>query len=211
MATTERPTGPVRAGSRRRYEERRDAVIDAAAGVFARQGYDATTIDDLVAATGLQRGGLYHYIGGKQDLLIAIHERFLTPLLETAREIATQDLEPEQALRALAHALIENIHRYRDQVTVFFHEWRTIEGDERWSELRRERREFETIIGDVLARGREAGDFEFADGRIALLGFLGMINYAPQWYVPSGRMSHEAIAEQFCDIFLRGIAAQPKR
>jgi TetR/AcrR family transcriptional regulator, cholesterol catabolism regulator len=199
-------TGPVREGSRRRYEERRDAVIDAAAHVFAKQGYDATTIDDLVAATGLQRGGLYHYIGGKQDLLIAIHERFLTPLLEQARAIAAQDLEPEPALRALAYALMDNIHHYRDQVTVFFHEWRTIEGDERWSQVRRERREFETIIADVLEQGRAAGVFRFADGRIALLGFLGMINYAPQWYEPRGRVKHEAIAEQFCDIFLRGIA-----
>jgi AcrR family transcriptional regulator len=203
MATT----GPVREGSRRRYEERRDQVIDAAAHVFAKQGYDATTIDDLVTATGLQRGGLYHYIGGKQDLLIAIHERFLAPLLEQARAIAAQDLEPEPALRALAHALMENIHRYRDQVTVFFHEWRTIEGDERWTDIRRERREFETIIGDVLERGRAAGHFEFADGRIALLGFLGMINYTPQWYEQAGRVRHTAIADQFCDIFLRGIAA----
>ena len=170
-------------------------------------GYDATTIDDLVAATGLQRGGLYHYIGGKQDLLIAIHERFLAPLLEQAREIARQDLEPEAALRALAHALIENIHRYRDQVTVFFHEWRTIEGDERWTQVRQERREFELIIADVLERGRAEGRFHFGDTRIALLGFLGMFNYMPQWYEPRGRMSHEAIAEQFCDIFLRGIAA----
>jgi len=101
---------------------------------------------------------------------------------------------------------MDNIHHYRDQVTVFFHEWRTIEGDERWSQVRRERREFETIIADVLERGRAAGRFRFADGRIALLGFLGMINYAPQWYEPRGRMSHLAIAEQFCDIFLRGIA-----
>jgi TetR/AcrR family transcriptional regulator, cholesterol catabolism regulator len=207
MATAERPAGPVRAGSRRRYEERRDTVIDAAARVFAAQGYDATTIDDLVAATGLQRGGLYHYIGGKQDLLIAIHERFLTPLLEQAREIAAQHLEPETALRALAQALIENIHRYRDQVTVFFHEWRTIEGDERWTQIRRERREFELMIEEVLERGRAEGRFRFSDTRIALLGFLGMFNYMPQWYEPHGRMSHHAIAEQFCDIFLRGIAA----
>jgi AcrR family transcriptional regulator len=200
-------TGPVREGSRRRYEERRDAVIDAAAHVFAKQGYDATTIDDLVTATGLQRGGLYHYIGGKQDLLIAIHERFLTPLLDQARAIAAQDLEPEQALRALAHALMDNIHNYRDQVTVFLHEWRTIEGDERWTQIRAERREFEAIIRAVLERGREQGVFAFADGRIALLGFLGMINYTPQWYEPAGRMRHTAIADQFCDIFLRGIAA----
>jgi TetR/AcrR family transcriptional regulator, cholesterol catabolism regulator len=205
VATQERPHVPARPGSRRRYESRRDEVIDAAARVFAEQGYDATTIDDLVAATGLQRGGLYHYIGGKQDLLIAIHERFLQPLLAQAREIAAENLPPEPALRALAHALMDNIHRYRYQVTVFFHEWRTIEGDPRWTQIRQERREFESIIGDVLRRGEEAGEFRFADRRIALLGFLGMINYAPQWYEPNGRMSATAIADQFCDIFLAGI------
>ena len=63
----------------------------------------------------------------------------------------------------------------------------------------------------MLERGRAAGDFEFADRRIALLGFLGMINYAPQWYLPNGRVSHDQIAEQFCDIFLRGIATSARR
>ena len=198
---------PGRPRARARFDDRQGEIVDAAARAFAEHGYHATSIDDLVAATGLQRGGLYHYIGGKQDLLIAIHERFLQPLLAQARAIAAEQLPPEAALRALAHALMENISRYRDQVTVFFHEWRTIEGDERWSQVRRERREFERIIADVLERGRAAGRFRFDDGRIALLGFLGMINYTPQWYEPRGRMSHEDIAEQFCDIFLRGIAA----
>jgi len=160
-----------------------------------------------VEATGLQRGGLYHYMGSKQDLLIAIHERFLHPLLAQARAIAAEDLAPEAALRALAHALMENIARYTDQVTVFFHEWRTIEGDPRWMTIRNERREFETLIGDVLARGAREGVFRFADLRISLLGFLGMINYTPQWFEPNGRVSAAAIADLFCDLFLDGIRA----
>jgi AcrR family transcriptional regulator len=205
-----RTTGgpPVRPRSRERYDERRQEVIDIAARVIAQRGYDATTIDDLVAATGLQRGGLYHYIGGKQDLLIAIHERFLHPLLAQARAIAAEQLPPEAALRGLAHALMENIARYTDQVTVFFHEWRTIEDDPRWAQILRERREFEDLIGDVLERGAREGVFRFSDRRISLLGFLGMINYTPQWYEPEGRKSASAIADVFCDLFLDGIRAR---
>jgi AcrR family transcriptional regulator len=198
---------PARPRARERYEGRRQEIIDIAARVFAERGYDATTIDDLVAATGLQRGGLYHYIGGKQDLLIRIHERFLHPLLDQARAIAAEDMPPDAALRALAHALMENIARYTDQVTVFLHEWRTIAGHPDWTQLRRERREFEAIIGDALERGRREGVFAFRDTRIALLGFLGMINYTPQWYEPGGRASSWQIAEDFSDIFLDGIRA----
>jgi TetR/AcrR family transcriptional regulator, cholesterol catabolism regulator len=64
---------------------RRREIVDVGAKAFAEHGFHATTIDQLVEATGLQRGGLYHYIDGKLDLLIAIHERFIEPLLEEAR------------------------------------------------------------------------------------------------------------------------------
>jgi TetR/AcrR family transcriptional regulator, cholesterol catabolism regulator len=199
------PNVPVIPARRERYEARRDEVIDVAARVFAERGYDATTIDDLTEATGLGRGGLYHYIGNKRDLLIQIHERFLNPLLEQAREIAGRGLDPEQELRSFAHALMDNIHRYRHQVTVFFHEWRAIEGDPRFEQVRQERREFESLIAAALERGRADGTFAFRDARIALLGFLGMINYTPQWYEPGGRMRADDIAEEFSDIFLGGI------
>ena len=191
---------------RERFDERRGEVIDAAARVFARRGYDATTIDDLVEATGLPRGSLYHYTTGKQDLLIQIHKRFIAPLLEQGRAIEARALPPADTLRAVAHALMENIAAYRDQVTVFFHEWRVIEGDPRWEEILEERRQFEAIIDRALERGMREGDFAAQDRRIARLGFLGMINYAPQWFEPDGRMSAAAIAQQFSDTYLGGLA-----
>ncbi len=198
-----RPTHPR---LRERFDERRDEVIDAAARVFAERGYDATTVDDLVEATGLPRGSLYHYTSGKEDLLIQLHRRFIRPLLEKAREIDGQDLTPEATLRALAHALLRNIAEYREEVTVFFHEWRMIEGHPSWHEIREERREFEAIIDRALERGMKEKRFVDQDRRIALLGFLGMINYAPQWYEPEGRRSAADIAEQLSNTYLGGLA-----
>jgi AcrR family transcriptional regulator len=198
-----------RARSRQRYEERRAQVVDIAAHVFAVRGYHATTIDDLVEATGLQRGGLYHYITGKQDLLIAIHERLIDPLLENAREIAARGEPPDVELRMLAHALVQDIATYRDQVTVFLHEWRLIEDEPEWKNIRRARKEFEEIIGDCLRRGRETGTFRDLDEGTTLRGFLGMINYTYQWLNPQGRISPSEVAERFVDIFLHGILAKP--
>jgi AcrR family transcriptional regulator len=206
-AVTASKTPPTR--SRDRYEERRAQVVDIAAHVFAERGYHATTIDDLVEATGLQRGGLYHYITSKQGLLIAIHERFIEPLLENAREIAQRQEPPEVELRLLARALVQDIASYRDQVTVFLHEWRLIQNEPEWKNIREARKEFEDIVGSCLRTGKQMGTFRDVEEGSTLRAFLGMINYMYQWLNPRGPASPNDLADQFVDIFLHGILKQP--
>jgi TetR/AcrR family transcriptional regulator, cholesterol catabolism regulator len=205
-----RTTPAVRSGrprSRERWEERQREVIDVAAAVFAEQGYHATSIEDLVQATGLQRGGLYHYMAGKADLLIQIHQRFIEPLLAAAREIAAEDAPSDVVLRKLAGALMADIATYRPQVTVFLHEWRVIQAEPEWETIRTARKEFEGVIAGVLQRGVEEGLFRIADIPLAVLGFLGMFNYSYQWFDPAGRLSPQGVADYFCDIYLAGIRA----
>lgn len=195
--------------SSERYQRRSEEIVDLAAREFAKRGYHATSIDDLVEATGLQRGGLYYYIGGKRDLLIRIHARFIEPLLENAREIASRNERPEVELRLLSLALVQDIADYRDQVTVFLHEWRFIEDAQEWGGIRKARKEFEDIIAACLARGARDGTFRELDERSTVLGFLGMINYTYQWLNPAGPTPASDIAERFVDIFLHGILAKP--
>jgi TetR/AcrR family transcriptional regulator, cholesterol catabolism regulator len=192
--------------NRESYTKRRNEIIDAAAKVFAIRGFHETSIDDLVDATKLQRGGLYHYIGGKRELLLSIHERFIEPLLEVTRTILESNEAPDVKLREIAHVLMRTIDAYQPQVTVFLHEWRVIKDDPEWKGVRAARREFEQAIEQILADGRDAGAFEFGDARLATLGFLGMMNYTHQWFTPRGRVSSEELADAFTDFFLYGIS-----
>ncbi len=190
---------------RHRWTARRAEVVDTAAELFAAQGYSATSIDDLVKATGLQRGGLYHYMSSKKDLLIQIHERFIIPLLGDAKEIAAIDQPATDAIKQLARALMSDIDQYQAQVTVFLHEWKSVENDDAWTDIRAARKEFEDVVADVLRRGEKEGSFRIADVRLTLLAFLGMINYSYQWYSKSGSVSPYQIADLFSSIFLQGI------
>lgn len=196
---------PERPKSAARYDAKRREVIDVAARVFAEKGYHGTSIDDLVAATGLQRGGLYYYIDAKEDLLLAIHERFIEPLLAGARDIVAEDLPADETLRRLARALMQDIANYRDQVTVFLHEWRVLRDTPEWGRVHEARREFEAVIQTVLARGEREGLFAVPELRLTGYAFLGMFNYAYMWFDPQGARSPEEIAEQFVDIFLDGV------
>ena len=78
-ARTRADRRPDRPSSAARYDAKRQEVIDVAARVFAEKGYHATSIDDLVAATGLQRGSLYKAFGSKRSLFEKVLASALAP------------------------------------------------------------------------------------------------------------------------------------
>ena len=55
---------------------RRAELIDCAQGLFLTRGYERTTINDVISATGLSKGAFYHHFRSKEDLLEAIAARF---------------------------------------------------------------------------------------------------------------------------------------
>jgi AcrR family transcriptional regulator len=202
--------GP-RQQSRVRFERKRDEIVAAAARVFAERGFEATTVDDLVEATGLQRGGLYHYISNKTELLAEIHRRLIEPLLAEVERIEIEPHDPATTVRLIAHALAHNLRDYHNEVIVFLHEWRTVRDDAAWEDIRRARRDLEHVIERALRRGVMSGDFDIPEPRLAVLGMLGMFNHAHQWFNPDGRYTADELADRFADIFLRGVEARPSR
>jgi AcrR family transcriptional regulator len=206
-----RPSPPARPALRARYERRRREVIAAAAHLFAERGFQATSMSELTAATGLAAGGLYHYIDGKDDLLIAICDELLDPLLERAREIVAAPAQPAEQLRDLLHAWLEQIASHRDHMLVFAQERHVIEREPQWRRVRAQRKAFEQLLDDVLARGEADGSMRFDDRAFTLLTLLGMVNYTPQWLRPRGRLTPAQIADGYCDVILAAASTPPGR
>ncbi|HVD86241.1 MAG TPA: TetR/AcrR family transcriptional regulator [Solirubrobacterales bacterium] len=196
------PSPPTRPALRARYEARRREVVATAARLFAERGYAATSISELTEATGLAAGGLYHYIEGKDDLLIAICDELLEPLLARAREIVATEAPPLEQLRALVTAWVGHVVEHRHHMLVFTQERQAIEHERRWRRVRSQRKAFEKMLEEVFSRGEADGSMTFADRRLALLALLGMVNYTPQWVRPNGRLSPMEIAEGYCAMVL---------
>lgn len=196
-------TGRFESGGR--FEERRAALVRTAARLFAANGYHATSMAELSEAAGLQRGGIYHYIDSKADLLALIHESVIGPLDEEIHEIEDRKISAPEAVRALFHAFINSITSRNDEVRVFLHEWKAITHLPQWEQVRGQRRELEAVVERVLARGHDEGTLNVPDPRLSALGLLGMANYSYTWYDPAGRRTPEEIADRFADDFLRGV------
>jgi len=62
-------------------DERVDALLRAAMEEFLEKGYDGSSMDAVAARAGLTKGGLYHHFRSKEDLLIAVHDRLMEPIV----------------------------------------------------------------------------------------------------------------------------------
>ena len=101
-------------GRNRSFDERE--VIAQCAEAFLQTGYEGTSIDDLVNATGLHRGSLYKAFGSKRGIFLAALRQLVTTgpatdsaidlLLVALLELAPRDAEVREATAgALAHFL----------------------------------------------------------------------------------------------------------
>jgi TetR/AcrR family transcriptional regulator, cholesterol catabolism regulator len=188
-----------------RWESRREAIIDTSARLFAQQGYHATGIMDLCAANDLGKGALYHYIGSKEELLAAIHDRVMDEVMVGATRAGEAGGSPSQQLVLLGSELLDVIHRYPDHVWVFLHEFPALTGA-RAERFRSRRREYEGCVERVLRAGIESGEFRNVDPWLTARAWFGMHNYTYLWLKPGGRLNARAVAQPFADIFMRGIA-----
>ena len=57
----------------RSYQRKRAALLSAAAKVFREKGYRGATLNDIAAELGTERGSLYYYVSGKDDLVFQAH------------------------------------------------------------------------------------------------------------------------------------------
>ena len=187
-------------------ELRQQAIIDTSAKVFARSGYHATGITELCTANDLGKGALYHYIGSKEELLAAIHDRVMDEVMVGADRVAAAGGTPSQQLTMLGDELLDVIHRYPDHVWVFLHEFPALTG-ERAERFQGRRREYERRVEAVFAAGVASGEFRALDPRLTSLAWLGMHNYTYLWLKPGGPLSARDVAQPFADIFLRGVIA----
>jgi AcrR family transcriptional regulator len=193
---------PLRPALRAKYDRRQQEVVAVAARVFAEQGFHATSMQDLVSATGLTAGGLYHYIGSKDQLLVRICDQLMEPLLARVRTIVASGEEPDVQLREIVREWMVHVERNRDHMLVFQQERHVLERGAQWRRVRRQRKTFEELVASVLARGAESGLFRFDDRDLALRALLGMVNHTAQWFRPRGRLSAEQIADGYVDLLL---------
>ena len=115
---------------RQRTEVRKQQIARIAARLFAANGYHSTGMSELSEAVGLGKGALYYHIGSKEELLYEISAEHVQQMVAYGEAlVAREDLSAPEKVRSLSRTLLRTISENLPEVTVFFHEIRTLGGE----------------------------------------------------------------------------------
>lgn len=183
----------------------RDRVLDAAVDLFAEQGYDGTSVSQVLARAGVAKGGFYHHFASKEELLYEVYGDLIERQLAAMTEILRRGLPPAETLRLLIDDLVVTTAASARPALVF---WREISrlGDERTAQYRRQRRRYHDAVRKLVRDGQASGDFAAVASADTITNTIfGFVNELPVWFKPGGRSKPAQLAEELADVVLTGL------
>jgi AcrR family transcriptional regulator len=186
----------------------RDRILSAAIDLFATQGYDATSVAQVIERAGLTKGGFYHHFASKDALLYEVYGDLITRQLEHMDAILARRLPAAETLRALIVDLVESTAASAQQALVFWRESHRL-GDEHTTAYRTARRRYHDAVRKVIRTGQTTGEFAHtASADTVTFTIFGVINELPLWFRPSGRKRPTQIATEIADFVLAGLESR---
>lgn len=181
-------------------------ILEASVKLFKTKGYMKTSIDDISQAVGLTKGGVYHHIDKKEDLLAEIHDYMANAYLERLNKYVTSESDPYKKLINYLKTHAEIMRDFQDYIKVFFTEAENL-SKRSFKRVMKKRDIGKGILHDIIVSGIRAKQFrDDIDPGIVTFLILGMINWFYLWYRPGGPRSIEEIIENINTVVLCGIS-----
>lgn len=182
-----------------------DRIVNTAVELFAAQGFDATTVQQIVDAAEVTKGALYHYFDSKNDLLSEIYHSLIGTQTADLDRITGQDLDAVEKVRAILLNVVETTTARIKAAAVFYREVHKLDAA-RMSEFRADRRRYHETFRDVVAAAQAEGTFSAvvpADTVVQIA--LGAVNQLPTWYRPDGKKTPHEIGTELADFVLAAL------
>ena len=192
-----------------RKSSKRDAVLDAASRLFARQGYENTEVDAIAAAAGVAKGTVYFHFQSKEKLFLAVSDRGLRRLYEHVLQSIAGLTDLVAIFRTAGIEAAGFCQKYPDFVEILLQERAQFRGsipDTHLLYRGKNRVIFEPIFREAI----EQGIFRDIDVSEALTAGANMLFGLVVTSCAEGRSKDIRHRAEFAvDLFLRGLLARP--
>lgn len=172
--------------------------------LFGERSYPVVGMRDIGDAVGILPGSLYVHISSKEQLLLKIVSQGITVYLDAIEPWVTADVPADRRLREIIKAHMRILAETQEQTRVAFQQWRYLSADnqELVVELRlRYERTFRRVVDEGIGDGTFRAPSNI---RVAVLGMIGMLTAAANWYSPDGPLTPDEIGDALADQALHG-------
>jgi len=193
-------------------EKKARQIVEQAMFVFARHGYNATTMEAIAEQAGIGKGTLYEYFESKQKLFLACFETYMDQYVEAveAQATAVEGGRASDELRRATHAAFALADDVGELFPLTFEFWAASASSQMRSRIMELFRgmyaQARRLLGGIIRRGIEEGEFDAninVESVTAVLvgSFDGLFLQA--WFDPN--MNPLRAGTAFIDVVIRGL------
>ena len=184
------------------YDDKRNAILQRSAQLFAEGGFERTPMSGVAAACGVSKPLLYHYYDSKEALLFDILHRHLKDLCDMAAAADRPEAKPEERLRSLVGAMLDGYRDADAEHKVQINALAALPEDKQ-NTLKALERELVSRFADALKGVVPALD----DGWLlkpVTMSLFGMLNWHYMWFRPEGPVSRQEYGDIATRIIIGG-------
>jgi AcrR family transcriptional regulator len=169
---------------------RREALLSAAASLFAERGYAGVSLEELGAAAGVSGPAVYRHFSGKQAVLAAVLRDASEDLLEGGTTVLERETDANDALRALIRFHVDFALGNADVIRVQDRDISNLADEERHDVRSLQRRYVESWVGVLARLWPDRAESEL---RIRAHAAFGLINSTPHSARTHGRQPADKV------------------
>ena len=192
-----------------RYDERRRKILENAARIFAKKGYERASLEEIAAKLKLTKASLYHYIKSKEEMLFLIQVQAIEQLQKALESVLESSKDPREKLAAAVKCHVRTVTQrhvvgaLRQQELILPKKWR--------NEIVAQRDHYERTFLKIIEEGIEKGVFQALDWKMSKMAALGALNWIVRWYSPKGKLSVDEIGETMAEFILQGFGVRKNK
>src|SRR5262245_3830820 len=208
-----RPVGERYAGRKARERALRGAdVLSAARRLFARKGYQRTTMVEIAAAAELALGTLYQLFPSKEAILCRLLEDYVDGLTARVRDAVASTSDPRRQVESVVLAQIAFSEDNADVLRLYLSGWIGYEFTVRQQFGERLDTKYEaylSLVAAVFRRGSRAGIFVSAPPRRLAIALAGMIHALIRRWLRERTLNLRLEGDALLPLILQGVT--PRR
>jgi AcrR family transcriptional regulator len=184
-----------------------EEILQAAVGLFARKGFEATSTREIVEAAGVTKPMLYYYFKSKEGLCEAVLDRFLSQFYARLRAVIDEPREPRDALVEVVWCHLDYCRANRDFAKFFYSVFFGPDENPLHAVILDSTRRGSELVREAATKSASAGLIDRAKIEALETALNAMINF---WVIVTIKEETEftrEVAAQVVDVLLDGLTA----
>jgi AcrR family transcriptional regulator len=195
-------------------DTRKKQILAAATTVFARKGFDGTTMDDIMQASGLSKGGLYWHFKSKDDIIAAILVQFFSQELEGLKTLIGLEIPTGERLQLLGEVMAADMAQMAELASLSLHFYALAARDDRMRQFLLDYfHQYRALLVALIQEGFDSGEFAsdliragvITADAIALSLIAQLEGIALLWYVDPQSFDIRVQSEMAVRLLLQGL------